>query len=74
MDEHDRIATEVTIVKKGEPLFSETGFTIRIVDEAAGEFVVVECQTEGYGKIALNADEWPILRKEIDAAFERIRE
>ncbi len=54
----------------GEPLFSEMGTTVTIVDEASGEFV--EVSQHGHpdlGKIQINPDEWPSLQAAIDYAI-----
>lgn len=52
---------------KGEPIFVEAATVVRIVDEAAGEFVEVSQEDrEGHGKIGIDPDEWPSLRDLID--------
>lgn len=53
---------------KDEPIFSESSTIVRIVDEAAGEFVEVsqEERGEGHGKIGIDPDEWPAMRDLID--------
>ena len=58
--------TQITIVPEGEPIFSEYGHTVRIEDEAAGEFVVIEDHHDEYGKIAININDWPALRRAIN--------
>lgn len=59
--------TQIIVRPLGEPIFSELATTVSIVDEAAGCFVEVEQSGRtDLGKIALNADEWPPLRKAID--------
>ena len=45
--------TRVTIVKEGDPLFSEYGYTIGIEDEAAGEFIQITDHQDGH-QITLN--------------------
>jgi hypothetical protein len=59
--------TQVTVVPVKEPLFSDMATDIRIVDEAAGEYVEV-CQSGrvDLGKIAIDPIEWPVLREAID--------
>lgn len=56
------------IVKpKNEPIYSEMATIIRIDDEAAGPFVVVEQHgREEVGKIAIDWEEWPHIREAID--------
>ena len=55
--------TQVTLTPKGEAIFSEHAVHVRIVDEAAGEFVEV-AQEEG--KIRIDREEWPHLRDAIE--------
>lgn len=62
------------VVKHGEPVFSEMATTVRIEDEAAGEFVEVEQHGgPGLGKIAISPDEWPALREVIDRMIKECR-
>jgi hypothetical protein len=59
--------TQLTVLPDGEPIFSELATSVRIEDEAAGEFVVVSQEgTPGYGKIAIDRSDWPVLREAID--------
>ena len=58
--------TKLTITPDGEPLFSNQATDVLIDDEAAGEFVVVEQNAEGMGKIAIDPDEWPVIRAAIN--------
>ena len=58
--------TKLTITPDGEPLFSERATDVLIDDEAAGEFVVVEQRADGMGKIAIDPDEWPMIRAAIN--------
>lgn len=63
--------TRLHVMPEGEPLFSEQAFTVEIEDEAGGEFVVVsDCE----GKIRLNAEEWPELRRAIGRMVKECRE
>ena len=58
--------TKLTITPDGEPLFSEQATDVLIEDIAAGEFVVVEQRADGMGKIAIDPDEWPVIRAAIN--------
>ena len=58
--------TQLIVAPKGHNTFSEDATTITITDDAGGEFVVVEQNTADYGKIAINPEEWPVLRAAID--------
>lgn len=54
-----------------EPIFSEMQTTIEIEDESGGEFVVVSQHrrdSDGWGKIGFNPDEWPAIRAAINRA------
>ena len=75
MPEYETRTTSMTIVPKGEPLFSEQATQVTTVDEAGGEFVEV-CQSGsiGLGKIAINPEEWPALRDAISLMIENCRE
>lgn len=57
---------KLTITPDGGPLFSNQATNVLIDDVAAGEFVVVEQNVEGMGKIAIDPDEWPMLRAAIN--------
>jgi hypothetical protein len=59
-----------------EPLFSERVTIVSIEDEAGGEFVVIEQQTDQPHdqRIAINPDEWPMLRTAIDYAVQACRD
>jgi hypothetical protein len=58
--------TQITIVPEGEPIFCEYGHTVRIEDEAAGEFIVIEDHNQEYGRIGFNPEDWPALRRAIN--------
>jgi hypothetical protein len=67
--------TGLTIAPQKEPIFSECATNVRIVDEAAGEFVEVEQQSgTGLGKIQFTPEEWPHLRKAINRMVKECRE
>ena len=60
--------TAVSIRQEGEPIFDETAITVRIEDEGGGQFIVVEQDCK---QIRFDADEWPLIRDEIEAAVGR---
>jgi len=65
--------TQVTVLPKGQPIFCEEALHIRIEDEAAGEFVVIESTSEHWGgKIAIDEGDWPTVRKAIDDMMETL--
>lgn len=66
--------TQVTVLPKGQPIFSEEALNISIEDQAAGEFVVLTSLCEDYGgKIAIDAFDWPIIRAAIDEMMETLQ-
>ena len=57
----------VVVLPEGEPVFCEAATTVIIEDEAGGEYVVVSQDgTPDRGTIAINPEEWPVLRAAID--------
>jgi len=58
--------TALTLVPEGEAIFSEYGFCVELVDDAAGEYVTVEQQIDTSPKISIDPDEWPALRSAIN--------
>lgn len=73
--EYQARVTAMAVVYINDPeLFAESTTHIRIEDEAAGEFVCVD-QSGAYecGKIQINPDEWPALRKAIDTMISECR-
>lgn len=69
--------TAMVVAPKGEPIYSEQATTVQIDDEAAGEFVVVSQEggrAPEKGKISINPEEWPALRKAIDRLVKECRD
>ena len=64
--EYETRVTKLTITPKGEPIFAEMATNVYIEDEAAGEFVIIEQHSEGYGKVAIDLNEWPTIRKAVE--------
>lgn len=60
--------THALIVKpRNEPIYSEMATIVRIDDESAGPYVVIEQHGRNdIGKIALTNEEWPHIREAID--------
>ena len=74
MKEYEQRVIEVIMVPKGEPIFSEAAYSVKIVDDAAGEFVLLQgTYQDTPGQIAVDPDQWPDLRAVIDDAFKRCR-
>jgi hypothetical protein len=66
--------TKITVLPKGEPLFSEGATEIAIVDEAAGEYLEVsQCSDSHEGKIKIDIYEWPALKVAIDKMIKECR-
>ena len=62
--------TQISIMPRDEPIFSEQCTTITILDEAAGEFL--EVSQEG-GKLRFDAEEWPHVRDAVEKMFKLCR-
>lgn len=64
------------VTKKGAPIFDELTTTVRIEDEAAGEFVVLEQfpDEQPAGKISISPAEWPLIRRAINHAVRQCKE
>ena len=59
--------TQLSIMPRNEPIFSEQCTTITILDEAAGgEYLGIEQQSGQQQKICINPEEWPQLKKAIE--------
>lgn len=65
--------TQITVCPPHEPLFSEMATTVQITDEAAGEFVEVSQTGPGLGKLWINPEEWPAIRKAINRMIRQCR-
>ena len=65
--------TCMTVLPDGEPIFSEAATRIEIVDEAAGEYVVVSQCGDNEGKVQIEPDNWPEIRIAIDAMIKECR-
>lgn len=64
----------ILVAPKDQPTFSEYATEIKIVDEAAGEFLEVsQTGRTDLGKIAINPEEWPTLRDAIDRMVKECR-
>ena len=67
--------TQMTVLPKTEPIFSEMATQVTIVDQAGGEYVEVKQQGRtDLGKIAINPEEWPMLKRAIDTLIAECRE
>ena len=67
--------TSMTVKPKDEPIFSEQATMVEIVDEASGEYVEVsQSGRTDLGKIAINPEEWPALRKAINLLIVQCRD
>lgn len=65
--EYETRTTAIMVLPKDEAIFSERGTTIRITDDAGGEYVeVVQAASMKPGVIFIEEAEWPTLRAAID--------
>lgn len=56
----------------GASLFSELNYSVEIVDEGVGEYVTITGMSQDSDTevtIAINPEDWPMLREAIDAAI-----
>lgn len=73
--EYETRTMALLVIPKGQPLYSERGTTVSIVDESGGEFVEVEQHGRtDIGKILINAEEWPALRDAIEKMIKACRD
>lgn len=74
MSDYETRITSLVIAPKTEPIFSECATHVRIIDEAAGEFIEIDqSSTNNLGKIHITPEEWPVLRGAIDKMIQDCR-
>lgn len=75
MTEYETRTTRVTLLPKGESIFSERATDITIEDEGGGEFVKVEQNhsTHNMDAIAIDPEEWTDLFLAIDKMIKECR-
>ena len=74
MNEYEQRVTKMTLVRKDSPIFDSSATGIEIVDEAAGEFLVVQQTHESAGgKIQIEPADWPAMRAVIDKMIKLCR-
>ena len=68
------ITSRITVLPKGEPIFSHEATEISIVDEAAGPFIEIkQFPPEGEEQsIKFNVEEWPFIENAIDKIIQEI--
>ena len=70
MNDHETRTLSIIVLPEGEAVFSEMATTITIVDDAGGEFVVIEQSAiVDAGKIRIDPTEWTALKSAIDRMF-----
>jgi len=65
--------TQRTILPEGKSLYCDQATKVEIQDEAGGEFILVSQCTDGFGKVGIEPDEWPLLRDVIDEMIKKCR-
>ena len=63
----------MTVAPEGEPIFSEMATDICIDDDSAGEYIVIKQLTRNDGTIAINPEEWDIIKATIDQMFAEMK-
>jgi hypothetical protein len=68
------ITSRITVLPKGEPIFSYQATEISIVDEAAGPFIEIKQfpQVGDEQTIKFNVEEWPFVENAIDKIIQEI--
>jgi hypothetical protein len=68
------ITSRITVLPKGEPIFSYQATEISIVDEAAGPFIEIkQFPQEGDEQtIKFNVEEWPYIAKAVGKILQEI--
>lgn len=62
--------TGIAVMQTGDSPFNETATRIRVTDDGAGEYVVIE-QDEGSVKVA--PEDWPTIRDAVDRLIAEAR-
>ena len=72
---YEMVVTAVTVLPHNAPIYSERATTIRLDDEAAGLFVVLEQSPSDKGtqRIALDVEEWPHIQRAVQSLIETCR-
>lgn len=75
-NQYEARVTRVSVLPSGQPLFSEQCTHITIDDSAAGEYVVIEQQSDNTDakcqQIEVDPEEWPCIRQAVDELMRRI--
>ena len=71
--EYETRFTGAYVLPKDKSLFDENAYLVEIVDEGAGEFVIITDLREG-GKISVDAESWPHVQSLIDNLVAACRE
>jgi hypothetical protein len=68
------ITSRITVLPKGEPIFSHQATEISIIDEAAGPFIEIrQFPDEGDEKnLRFDLDEWPHIAKAVGKLIQEI--
>lgn len=75
MIEYETRALSIIVLPKDAKVFDERCTTITVEDESGGEFVIVSQRGNvDRGDIAINPEEWPMLRSAIDRMISECRE
>jgi hypothetical protein len=69
------ITSRITVLPKGEPIFSYQATEISIVDEAAGPFFEIKQfpQEGDEQSIKFNVEEWPHIAKAVGKLIQEIK-
>ena len=66
--------TQMSVLPEGEPLFSEHATTVKIEDDAGGEYLkIIQCRDDmESGVVAICPAEWPQIKSTVDLMMAEI--
>lgn len=77
MNEYVQRVTRITVLPKGDPIFSEQCTHVSIVDEAAGEFIEIQQQSDRSQDenqtVLITTEEWPAIKSAIETLLGEIQ-
>ena len=73
MKAYETYTTQMTVMPKGDALYSERATTITVDDEAGGCFLVLKQEGKinppGHNQIAIDSQEWEHIKAAVEAMF-----
>lgn len=66
---YEKHITRITVMPKGEYIFSVEATHIEIRDNGAGPFIALSQHSEACSEVSLTLEDWPMIRDAIDFMF-----